>query len=87
MNPRKVGTVGSWIEQPVTLGSSGPTSVAIDVEYKEGHRWIEGSRTFLSFLSSVVSHSPCPRYLLPKSVGFSGAHSPALPIVLLRPRV
>lgn len=47
--------LGSWAEQPVALGSSGFISVAFDGEYKEGHGWVEGSRTFLSFLPSLGS--------------------------------
>lgn len=47
--------LGSWAEQPVALGSSGFISVAFDDEYKEGNGWVDGSRTFLSFLPSLGS--------------------------------
>lgn len=53
MNCGKVGILGSLAEQPVALRSSGSISVALDGEYKEGHGWLEGSRTFLSFLPSM----------------------------------
>lgn len=47
--------LGSWAEQPVALRSSGSIFVALDGEYKEGHGWVEGSRTFLSFPPSIDS--------------------------------
>lgn len=39
----------------MALQSSGSISVALDGEYKEGHGWVEGPRTFLSFLPSMDS--------------------------------
>lgn len=44
-----------WIEQLVTLQSSGSISVALDGEYKEGHGWVVGSRSFISFLPPLGS--------------------------------
>lgn len=78
--------LGSWAEQPVALGSSGFISVAFDDEYKEGHVWVEGSRTFLSSLPSLVP-SLLAQDSPSLSMGFSGTCSPALPVVQLRPGI